>query len=55
MPDQAKTVTLTIDGQQVTVPEGTTVLRACEKADSPVPDGKPGYFYFSLELRDGEK
>ncbi len=32
-----KTITLTIDGKQVTVPEGTTVLQACEQAGSPVP------------------
>ena len=32
MPDQAKTVTLTIDGKPVTVPEGTTVLQVCERA-----------------------
>ena len=37
MPDQAKTVTLTINGKAMTVPEGTTVLQACEQADSPVP------------------
>ena len=37
MPDQAKTLTLTIDGKPVTVPDGTTVLQACEKAQSPVP------------------
>jgi len=29
--------TLTIDGKPVTVPDGTTVLQACEKAGSPVP------------------
>ena len=29
--------TLTIDGKSVTVPEGTTVLQACELAGSPVP------------------
>ncbi len=29
--------TLTIDGKQVMVPEGTTVLQACEQAKSPVP------------------
>ena len=34
---EPKTLTLTIDGKQVTVPEGTTVLQACEKAQSPVP------------------
>ena len=33
----AKPITLTIDGKSVTVPEGTTVLQACEKAASPVP------------------
>ena len=32
-----KPVTLTIDGKQVTVPEGTTVLQACEQVNSPVP------------------
>ena len=32
-----KSVTLTIDGKSVTVPEGTTVLQACEQAQSPVP------------------
>jgi len=39
MPDAApaKTITLTIDGKAVTVPDGTTVLQACEKANSPVP------------------
>ncbi len=30
-------ITLTVDGKPVTVPEGTTVLQACEKAGSPVP------------------
>jgi len=34
---EPKQITLTIDGKVVTVPEGTTVLQACEKADSPVP------------------
>src|SRR3989338_1246616 len=34
---EAKHISLTIDGKQVTVPEGTTVLQACEKAQSPVP------------------
>ncbi len=34
---EVKQVTLMIDGKSVTVPEGTTVLQACEKADSPVP------------------
>jgi len=29
--------TLTIDGKQVTVPDGATVLQACEQAGSPVP------------------
>lgn len=33
----ANNVTLTIDGKSVTVPEGTTVLQACEQAGSPVP------------------
>jgi len=37
MPDQVNTVTLTIDGKSVTVPEGTTVLQACEQASSPWP------------------
>ncbi len=39
MPDaaSAKTITLTIDEKPVTVPEGTTVLQACERAGSPVP------------------
>ena len=32
-----KSMTLTIDGKPVTVPEGTTVLQACEQAGSPVP------------------
>ncbi len=32
-----KMITLTIDGKSVTVPDGTTVLQACEKAQSPVP------------------
>jgi len=30
-------ITLTVDGKSVTVPEGTTVLQACEQAGSPVP------------------
>jgi len=34
---EPKQITLTIDGKPVTVPEGTTVLQACEKAQSPVP------------------
>ncbi len=34
---EPKQITLTIDGKPVSVPEGTTVLQACEKADSPVP------------------
>ena len=34
---EPKQITLTIDGKTVTVPEGTTVLQACEKAQSPVP------------------
>lgn len=39
MPDAApaKTITLTVDEKPVTVPEGTTVLQACERAGSPVP------------------
>lgn len=32
-----KTITLTIDGKTIHVPEGTTVLQACEKAGSPIP------------------
>ena len=36
MPEPTQ-ITLTIDGKPVTVPEGTTVLQACEKAQSPVP------------------
>ncbi len=32
-----KQITLTVDGKSVTVPDGTTVLQACEKAQSPVP------------------
>jgi len=34
---QVNTVALTIDGKRITVPEGTTVLQACEQAGSPVP------------------
>lgn len=34
---ETKQINLTIDGKQVSVPEGVTVLQACEKADSPVP------------------
>ena len=34
---EPKQITLTIDGKSVAVPEGTTVLQACEKAASPVP------------------
>ena len=34
---EPKQITLTIDGKPVTVPDGTTVLQACEKAASPVP------------------
>ena len=30
-------VTLTVDGKSIAVPEGTTVLQACEQAGSPVP------------------
>ena len=37
MADAVKQIALTIDGKPVTVPEGTTVLQACEKAGSPVP------------------
>ena len=37
MAETPKTVTLTVDGKSVTVPEGTTVLQACETAASPVP------------------
>ncbi|MBI3088320.1 MAG: molybdopterin-dependent oxidoreductase [Candidatus Omnitrophica bacterium] len=37
MAEPVKTVTLTVDGKSVTVPPGTTVLQACEQADSPVP------------------
>jgi len=37
MADAVKQITLTIDGKAVTVPDGTTVLQACEKANSPVP------------------
>ncbi len=37
MADAPKQITLTIDEKPVTVPEGTTVLQACEKAGSPVP------------------
>jgi len=33
----AKSVTLSVDGKPVTVPDGTTVLQACEQAGSPVP------------------
>ncbi len=34
---EPKPITLTIDGKPVTVPDGTTVLQACEQANSPVP------------------
>ena len=37
MAEQSKQITLAIDGKPVTVPDGTTVLQACEKAGSPVP------------------
>jgi NADH-quinone oxidoreductase subunit G len=37
MPEHPKQLTLTIDEKRVTVPEGTTVLQACEQAGSPVP------------------
>ena len=33
----AKTVTLTIDGREVTVPEGTSVMRAAALAEVKVP------------------
>ena len=31
MPEQAKSLALTIDGKTLAVPEGTTVLQACER------------------------
>jgi len=34
---ETRTVTLTVDGKPVTVPQGTSVLKACELAQSPVP------------------
>jgi NADH-quinone oxidoreductase subunit G len=34
---ETKQITLTIDGKSVTVPDGVTVLQACEQANSPVP------------------
>ncbi len=34
---ETKRITLTIDGKTVTVPDGVTVLQACEQAQSPVP------------------
>ena len=34
---EPRQIILTIDGKRVTVPEGTTVLQACEKVQSPVP------------------
>ncbi|MBI2094305.1 MAG: (2Fe-2S)-binding protein, partial [Candidatus Omnitrophica bacterium] len=37
LPSPPKQITLTIDGKTVTVPQGTTILQACEKANSPVP------------------
>ena len=37
MAEKTRTITLTVDGKSVTVPEGTTVLQACEQAGSPVP------------------
>ena len=37
MNDKAKTLTLTIDGHEVTVPEGTTLLEAAEQAGVEVP------------------
>jgi formate dehydrogenase major subunit len=33
----AKTVTLTIDGEEVTVPEGTSVMRAAALSGSKIP------------------
>jgi formate dehydrogenase major subunit len=33
----AKTVTLTIDGQEITVPEGTSVMRAAALTDVKIP------------------
>ncbi|MBI3996325.1 MAG: molybdopterin-dependent oxidoreductase [Candidatus Omnitrophica bacterium] len=33
----SKQITLTVDGKPITVPDGTTILQACEKAGSPVP------------------
>ena len=36
-PDPNKSVTLTIDGQQVTVPEGTKILEAARKANAFIP------------------
>ena len=33
----SKSISLTIDGKAVIVPEGTTVLQACEQASSPWP------------------
>ena len=37
MANVPKTIALTIDGKSVAVPDGTTVLQACEQAKSPVP------------------
>jgi predicted molibdopterin-dependent oxidoreductase YjgC len=37
MMDTSKTITLTIDGQEVTVPEGTTLLEAARQLGSDVP------------------
>lgn len=37
MTDQPKTVTLTIDGEEVTVPEGTTILEAARQLGKDVP------------------
>ncbi|MBI2093976.1 MAG: molybdopterin-dependent oxidoreductase [Candidatus Omnitrophica bacterium] len=34
---ESRLITLTIDSKTVTVPQGTTILQACEKANSPVP------------------
>jgi predicted molibdopterin-dependent oxidoreductase YjgC len=37
IPDEVKTVTLTIDGQEVTVPQGTTILAAARSIDQNIP------------------
>ena len=36
-PSGAKQVTITVDGKAVSVPEGSLVIQACERAQSPVP------------------